>query len=100
METLIRTTREGMGASASARSPRGTVDRRRRTREVELTKTIQAIGKGDQLLSIPAHTLLFRARLGTMPLAGLGVAAGRWFEPRGPAMGASRRQNNSPRCRW
>ena len=36
----------------------------RRTREVELTKTIQAIGKGDQLLSIPAHTLLFRARRG------------------------------------
>ena len=36
----------------------------RRTREVELTRTIQAIGKGDQLLSIPAHTLLFRARRG------------------------------------
>ncbi|PHP67317.1 AAA family ATPase [Zhengella mangrovi] len=36
----------------------------RRTREVELTRTIQSIGKGDELLSIPAHTLLFRARRG------------------------------------
>ncbi|MBZ0164513.1 MAG: AAA family ATPase [Notoacmeibacter sp.] len=36
----------------------------RRTREVELSKTIAATGKGDQLLSIPAHTLLYRARRG------------------------------------
>ena len=36
----------------------------RKTREVELSKTIAAVGKGDQLLTIPAHTLLFRARRG------------------------------------
>ncbi|RWD63065.1 MAG: AAA family ATPase, partial [Mesorhizobium sp.] len=36
----------------------------RRTREVELTKTVQAIHPDDQLLTIPQHTLLFRARRG------------------------------------
>ncbi|RST86075.1 ATP-binding protein [Aquibium carbonis] len=36
----------------------------RRTREVELGKTIAALRPGDQLLSIPQHTLLFRARRG------------------------------------
>ncbi len=36
----------------------------RKTREVELSKTVAAVAKGDQLLSIPAHTLLFRARRG------------------------------------
>ena len=36
----------------------------RRTREVELAKTIQAVRPGDQLMSIPQHTLLYRARRG------------------------------------
>ncbi|MEQ9247184.1 MAG: AAA family ATPase [Nitratireductor sp.] len=36
----------------------------RRTREVELAKTIATIRQGDPMLSIPQHTLLFRARRG------------------------------------
>ncbi len=36
----------------------------RRTREVELGKTIASLRPGDQMLSIPQHTLLFRARRG------------------------------------
>ncbi len=36
----------------------------RRTREVELSKTIDAIGSGDPMLSIPQHTLLYRTRRG------------------------------------
>jgi energy-coupling factor transporter ATP-binding protein EcfA2 len=36
----------------------------RRTREVELTKTVQAVRPDDQLMSIPQHTLLYRARRG------------------------------------
>lgn len=36
----------------------------RRTREVELAKTVGAIHPDDQLLSIPQHTLLYRARRG------------------------------------
>ncbi|TYR30011.1 ATP-binding protein [Mesorhizobium microcysteis] len=36
----------------------------RRTREVELSKTVQAVRPDDQLLSIPQHTLLYRARRG------------------------------------
>ncbi|AZO13436.1 ATP-binding protein [Mesorhizobium sp. M2A.F.Ca.ET.043.05.1.1] len=36
----------------------------RRTREVELTKTVAAIHPDDQLMSIPQHTLLYRARRG------------------------------------
>lgn len=36
----------------------------RRTREVELTKTVAAIHPDDQLLTIPQHTLLYRARRG------------------------------------
>jgi hypothetical protein len=36
----------------------------RRTREVELSKTVAALRPGDQLLSIPQHSLLFRARRG------------------------------------
>ncbi len=36
----------------------------RRTREVELAKTIAAVRPGDQMLSILQHTLLFRARRG------------------------------------
>ena len=36
----------------------------RRTREVELVKTVAAIHPDDQLMSIPQHTLLFRARRG------------------------------------
>lgn len=36
----------------------------RRTREVELTKTVQSVHPDDQLLTIPQHTLLFRARRG------------------------------------
>ncbi|MCG8271122.1 ATP-binding protein [Aquamicrobium sp. NLF2-7] len=36
----------------------------RRTREVELTKTVGAVHPDDQLLSIPQHTLLYRARRG------------------------------------
>lgn len=36
----------------------------RRTREIELAKTVGAIHPDDQLLSIPQHTLLYRARRG------------------------------------
>ncbi|BCH23595.1 ATPase AAA [Mesorhizobium sp. L-8-10] len=36
----------------------------RKTREVELTKTVAAIRPDDQLLSIPQHTLLYRVRRG------------------------------------
>ncbi|MEO3385081.1 AAA family ATPase [Mesorhizobium sp. CAU 1741] len=36
----------------------------RKTREVELAKTVQAVRPDDQLLSIPQHTLLYRARRG------------------------------------
>jgi hypothetical protein len=36
----------------------------RKTREVELAKTIAAVRPDDQLLSIPQHTLLFRTRRG------------------------------------
>ncbi|MDR7034765.1 ATP-binding protein [Mesorhizobium sp. BE184] len=36
----------------------------RRTREVELAKTVQAVHPDDQLLTIPQHTLLYRARRG------------------------------------
>ena len=36
----------------------------RRTREVELAKTVSAIGSGDPMLSIPQHTFLYRARRG------------------------------------
>lgn len=36
----------------------------RRTREVELSKTVQAVHPDDQLLTIPQHTLLYRARRG------------------------------------
>lgn len=36
----------------------------RKTREVELSKTVAAIRPGDQLLSIGQHTLLYRARRG------------------------------------
>jgi len=36
----------------------------RRTREVELTKTVQSIRPNDTLMSIPQHALLYRARRG------------------------------------
>ena len=36
----------------------------RRTREVELSKTVQSVHPDDQLLTIPQHTLLYRARRG------------------------------------
>lgn len=36
----------------------------RKTREVELTKTVAAVRPDDQLLSIPQHTLLYRVRRG------------------------------------
>jgi hypothetical protein len=36
----------------------------RRTREVELSRTVASIRPDDQLLSIPQHTLLYRARRG------------------------------------
>ena len=36
----------------------------RRTREVELGKTVAAIRPDDQLMSIPQHTLLYRTRRG------------------------------------
>ncbi|MFU0507127.1 AAA family ATPase [Pseudaminobacter sp. NGMCC 1.201702] len=36
----------------------------RKTREVELSKTVAAVRPGDQLMSIPQHTLLYRARRG------------------------------------
>lgn len=44
----------------------------RRTREVELARTIQAIRAGDQMLSPNQHALLYRARRGIM--IGLAVA--------------------------
>ena len=44
----------------------------RRTREVELARTIQSIRPADQMLSPNQHTLLFRARRGVM--VGLAVA--------------------------
>src|SRR5215207_6688999 len=36
----------------------------RKTREVELTKTVASVRPDDQLLSIAQHTLLYRARRG------------------------------------
>ena len=36
----------------------------RKTREVELSKTVMAVRPDDQLMSIPQHTLLYRARRG------------------------------------
>ena len=36
----------------------------RRTREVELSKTVASVRPDDQLMSIPQHTLLYRARRG------------------------------------
>ena len=36
----------------------------RKTREVELTKTVASIRPDDQLMTIPQHTLLYRARRG------------------------------------
>jgi hypothetical protein len=36
----------------------------RKTREVELSKTVAAVRPGDQLMSIPQHMLLYRARRG------------------------------------
>ena len=36
----------------------------RRTREVELAKTVASVRPDDQLMSIPQHTLLYRARRG------------------------------------
>ena len=36
----------------------------RKTREVELAKAVQAVRPDDQLLTIPQHTLLYRARRG------------------------------------
>lgn len=36
----------------------------RRTREVELTKTVASVRPDDQLMSMPQHTLLYRARRG------------------------------------
>ncbi|MGN6145864.1 MAG: AAA family ATPase, partial [Mesorhizobium sp.] len=36
----------------------------RRTREVEFSRTVQAVHPDDQLLTIPQHTLLYRARRG------------------------------------
>lgn len=36
----------------------------RRTREVELTKTVQSVRPDDLLMSIPQHSLLYRARRG------------------------------------
>ena len=43
----------------------------RRTREIELAKTIQSVRANDQMLSIPQHALLFRTRRGiAVALAG------------------------------
>ncbi|MHA6641668.1 AAA family ATPase [Mesorhizobium sp. A623] len=48
----------------------------RHTREVELQKTVQAVHPEDPLLSIPQHTLLFRARRGVaVALAVAGIFA-------------------------
>jgi hypothetical protein len=44
----------------------------RRTREVELAKSVQAVRAGDQMLSPNQHSLLFRARRGIM--VGLAIA--------------------------
>ncbi|MBL8581179.1 MAG: ATP-binding protein [Rhizobiaceae bacterium] len=49
----------------------------RRTREVELTKTIDAVRPGDQMMSIPQHTLLFRARRGIAVALAIGEVFGR-----------------------
>lgn len=51
----------GMPAAASCRRSRPA---RRRTREVELAKTVGAMRPDDQLMGIAQHTLLFRARRG------------------------------------
>lgn len=45
----------------------------RRTREVELGKTVAAIRPDDPLMSIPQHTLLFRARRGLSIALAVGV---------------------------
>ncbi|SMD03503.1 AAA family ATPase [Rhizobium sp. RU36D] len=44
----------------------------RRTREVELEKTIRAVKPGDPLLSPQAHTLLYRARRGAQVALAIG----------------------------
>ena len=57
----------------------------RRTREVELAKTVAAVHPDDQLLTIPQHTLLFRARRGTGHRAGHIGRLRRRLRPRKPA---------------
>ena len=55
------------------------------TREVELTKTVASVRPDDQLMSIPQHTLLYRARRGiAIALAVSDVFAPRQ-RPRKPA---------------
>jgi energy-coupling factor transporter ATP-binding protein EcfA2 len=49
----------------------------RRTREVELTKTIDSVRPDDQMMSIPQHTLLFRARRGLAVALAIGEVFGR-----------------------
>lgn len=49
----------------------------RKTREVELTKTIQTVRPDDQMLSIAQHTLLFRARRGVAIALAIGDVFGR-----------------------
>ena len=63
----------------------------RRTREVELGKTIQSVRGNDQMLSIPQHALLYRTRRGIS--VALAVAEAVTF-PHHPAH--LRRQANSP----
>lgn len=49
----------------------------RKTREVELAKTVQSVRADDQMLSIAQHTLLFRARRGVAIALAVGDVFGR-----------------------
>ena len=44
----------------------------RRTREVEFTKTVQGVGKGDPLMTIAQHTVLYRVRRGIQVALAIG----------------------------
>jgi hypothetical protein len=71
MVTRIIVVEDGPGRSATEIAGTGrrfvstvSAGAARRTREVELARTIAAMRPGDQLLSIPQHALLYRARRG------------------------------------
>ena len=46
----------------------------RRTREVEFAKTVQGVGKGDPLMTIAQHTVLYRVRRGIQVALAIGDA--------------------------